>query len=293
MKAKEMIKKGQKITKISVVSLVAMGALLLAVGFLSNSIALSGSGVDTLGDAFVSFLVLFGLRTLNKPPDERFQYGYSKIESFVSMGVAIMLGVIGLGIFYTSYLSFIAPRQLSYPAAALAISVISSAYFIALGIAKYKLANAMDSLSIKNDAKNSLTSGLSSSVVLIGVTLSYLGLYHGDAVAGMVMAAFTCLTSFFAIRESSLVLLDVCTCPGVRGNIKEIAEGIEGVKRVHEILVRKSGPYIMGDMHIKLDGRLSVYEAHEIVEEIERRAKKKVPFLKRLTIKVEPIRRKA
>lgn len=292
MRAEELLAKGERITKISIFTLVCLGILLLLVGFLSDSVALRGSGVDTLGDAFISFIVLIGLRMLNKPPDARFQYGYYKIESLVSMVVSIALGLIGLWIFYISYLSFISPRELGYPAAAIAISAISAASFFALAVYKGKIANEIDSLAMKTDSKNSLVSGLSSSVVLIGLALSYLGVYHADAVAGMVMAAFTFLTSYFAIRESSLVLLDVCTCPRVRGNIKEIAESVEGVKRVHEILLRKSGPYILGDMHIKLDGRLSVHDAHEIVERIEKLAKKKVPFLKRLTIKVEPIKKR-
>ncbi len=291
MRTDDLIAKGEMVTKVSIVTLISIGLLLLLIGYLSDSVALMGSGVDTLGDSFVSFIVLIGLKTLNKPPNSRFQYGYSKIETFVSMAVAIILGLVGIWIFYIAYLSFLSPRELVYPSAAIAISAISSVFFFALGIYKGKMARAMDSLSIKNDARNSLVSGLSSSVVLVGLALSYLGLYHADAVAGMVMAVFTCLTSFFAIRESSLVLLDVCTCPGVRGNIKELAESVEGVKRVHEVLLRKSGPYILGDMHIKIDGKLSVYEAHEIVEKVERLAKKNVPFLKRLTIKVEPIKK--
>jgi len=292
MRTEDLIAKGEMVTKISILTLVSLGAILLLVGFLSNSVALMGNGVDTLGDSFISFIVLIGLRALNKPPNARFQYGYSKIETFVSMAVAIILGLVGIWIFYIAYLSFLSPGELGYPSVAIAVSLISAVFFFLLGIYKGRMARKLDSLSIKNDARNSLISGLSSSVVLIGLALSYLGLYRADAVAGMVMAVFTCLTSFFAIRESSLVLLDVCTCPGVRGNIKEIAESVEGVKKVHEVLLRKSGPYIMGDMHIKLDGNLTVFEAHEIVEKVERLAKKKVPFLKRLTIKVEPLKKR-
>jgi len=292
MRAEDLIAKGEMVTKISVITLVTLGALLLLVGFLSESVALKGSGVDTLGDAFVSFIVLIGLRMLKKPPDSRFQYGYYKIETFASMLVSIILGFIGIWIFYISYLSLMSPRELGYPAVSLAVSLIASAFFFVLAVYKWKVGKEIDSLAMKTDSKNSLVSGLSSSVVLVGLALSYLGLYHADAVAGMVMAAFTFQTAYTAIRESSLVLLDVCTCAGARGNIKEIAKSVEGVKRVHEILLRKSGPYILGDMHIKLDGSLTVYEADKIVEKIERLAKRKVPFLKRLTIKVEPLKKR-
>ena len=288
----KLLARGERVTKISIFTLISLGILLILIGFLSGSIALKGSGVDTLGDAFTSLIVLIGLKLLHKPANERFQYGYYKIESFVSMIVSIILALIGVWLFYISYLSFVSPRELGYPLLSLVISLVSSAAFFALAVYKRRIAKLMDSLALKTDSNNSLISGLSSSVVFFGLAFSYLGIYHADAVAGIVIAILTFLVAYTAIRKSSLILLDACTCTGGE-TIKKTAESVEGVKRVHEVLLRKSGPYILGEMHIKLDGRLSVHDAHEIVEKIEKLAKKKVPALKRLTIKVEPIKGKS
>ena len=292
MKTDELLRKGERVTKISIVALVATGVILLLVGFLSGSIAMRGSGIDTLGDASVSLIVLIGLRLLHRPPDEKFQYGYYKIETFVSMVVSVFLIVIGGWLFYISYLSFISPRQLDFPLVALVVSFASAALFFALAVYKRRIAVLIDSLAMKTDASNSMISGLASTIVSLGLALSYLGVYHADAVAGMAVAVLTFTIAYIAIKESSLILLDVCTCPGVRGNIKDIAVSVKGVKEVHEVLLRKSGPYVMGEMHIKIDGRLSVYEAHEIIERIEMSVKEKVPLVGRLTIKIEPAKGK-
>ncbi len=85
--------------------------------------------------------------------------------------------------------------------------------------------------------------------------------------------------------------MDGCACPGTRGNVKSIAESVEGVEEVHEVNLRKSGPYIVGEMRIKVDGNLSVHAANEIVEKIEKLIKKRIPVLKKLTLKVEPMRK--
>ncbi|MGQ9787756.1 MAG: cation diffusion facilitator family transporter [Candidatus Hadarchaeaceae archaeon] len=283
-----LISKGIRVTKVSILTLVSLGCLMIIVGYLSGSVSLKGSGVDTLGDALGSVVVLTGLRILMKPPDERFQYGYYKVETLVSMVGAIILSLIGVWIFYISVIAFFSPKDLGYPTATLLLSAVSSASFFLLAIYKAKVAGEIGSLSLKTDALASVTSGMAASIVFVSLLFSYLGVYHADALAGMIMAALTLVMSYTAIKESSLTLLDVCTCTDVRSRIKEIAEAVSGVKEVREVLLRKSGPFILGEMRFKVDGRLSVEKAHWIVEEVEKSVRKKIPALKRLTVKIEP-----
>ncbi|MGC8817285.1 MAG: cation diffusion facilitator family transporter [Candidatus Hadarchaeum sp.] len=284
----DLIAKGERVTKISVITLVTLGSLMIIVGFISGSVALKGSGVDTLGDALGSVVVLIGLRIMRKPPDERFQYGYYKVETLVSMLGAIILSLIGIWIFYVSFLEFFSPKELGYPTITLVLSAVSSAAFFLLAVYKGKTGREINSLSLKTDALASVTSGMAASIVFVSLALSYLGVYHADAIAGMIMAALTLVMSYAAIRESSLTLLDVCTCTDVRSSIERIAKGVPGVREVREVLLRKSGPYIMGEMQIRVDGRLSLERANEIAERVERLVRKQVPALKRLTIEVEP-----
>lgn len=288
MKVSDSLAKGEKITKISVFTLTSLGFLLFFAGLLSGSVALRGDGVHTLADAFVSLIVLFGLRMLHKPPSERFQFGYYKMENFASMIIAIFLMFIGIWIFYSSYLSLTHPKELTFPIVGLVVSLFAAAAFFLLAIYKRKVANALGSVALKTDAKNSIKTGLASSIVFLGLAFSYLGYFRVEAVAGMVISIFIFAISYGAIKESSLILVDGCACPGIRGNLKSIAESVKGVKDVHEIMLRKSGPYVVGEMHVKVDGNLSVYAANEIVEKIEKMIEKRMPVLKKLTIKVEP-----
>jgi cation diffusion facilitator family transporter len=291
MKAEDLLAKGERITKISIFTLISFGFLLLLIGVLSGSVALRGDGIHTLGDAFVSLIVLVGLRLLHKSPSERFQFGYYKMETFASMIVAIFLIFIGIWIFYDSYLSLIHPTELTFPIIALVASAFASASFFLVAMYKRKVADMFGSLALKTDAKNSIKTGAASSIVFLGLAFSYLGYYRVEAVAGMVIAIFIFVISYGAVKESSLTLMDGCACPGTRGNVKSIAESVEGVEDVHEIRLRKSGPYVVGEMHIKVDGNLSVYAANEIVEKIEKLIKKHMPVLRGLTIKVEPIKK--
>ncbi len=291
MQVDDALAKGEKITKISIFTLISLGCLLLFTGLLSGSVALRGDGVHTIADAFVSLIVLIGLRMLHKTPSERFQFGYYKIETFASMIAAIFLVFIGIWVFYSSYLSLIHPEELTFPIVALIVSLFSAAAFFLLAIYKRKVANVLGSVALKTDAKNSIKTGLASSIVFLGLAFSYLGYHQVEAVAAMIIAVFIFAISYGAIKESSLILMDGCACPGTRGNVKSIAEGIAGVEEVHEISLRKSGSYVVGEMHIKVDGNLSVHAANEIVEKIEKLIKKRIPVMKKLTVKVEPMKK--
>lgn len=134
MKADDPLAKGEKITKISIFILVSFGLLLFFTGFLSDSVALRGDGIHTLADAFVSLIVLIGLRLLQKSPTERFQFGYYKMETFASMIVAIFLVFIGIWIFYSSYLSLINPKELTFPIVGLIVSSFAAAAFFILAV---------------------------------------------------------------------------------------------------------------------------------------------------------------
>jgi len=291
MQVDDLLAKGEKITKISVFTLISLGFLLFFTGLLSGSVALRGDGIHTIADAFVSLIVLFGLRMLHKTPSERFQFGYYKMENFASMIMAIFLIFIGIWIFYSSYSSLINPKELTFPIIGLIVSLFAAVGFFLLAIYKRKVANVLGSVALKTDAKNSIKTGLASSIVFLGIAFSYLGYLQVEAVAGMVIAIFIFAISYGAIKESSLILVDGCACPSIRGNVKSIAEGVKGVRDIHEIMLRKSGPYVVGEMHIKVDGNLSVYAADKIVEKIEKLIEKRMPVLKKLTIKVEPMKK--
>src|ERR671918_707012 len=87
---------GQRIAKISVVTLVAIGIVELITGFLSGSVVATADGIDSISDAMISFIVLLGLRIAHRPPDRKFHFGYHKVESFAALMAAIGVVVIGL-----------------------------------------------------------------------------------------------------------------------------------------------------------------------------------------------------
>src|ERR671921_261432 len=103
---------GQKIARISVVTLIGIGIVELVMGHISGSVVATADGIDSLSDAMISFIVLLGLRIAQRPADKTFHFGYHKVESFAALMAAIGMVVIGSVILYHSYETLIHPREI-------------------------------------------------------------------------------------------------------------------------------------------------------------------------------------
>src|SRR5215212_3566759 len=85
---------GQKIARISVITLIGIGIIELIMGHFSGSVVATADGIDSLSDAMISFIVLLGLRIAHRPADKKFHFGYHKVESFAAMMAAIGMRII-------------------------------------------------------------------------------------------------------------------------------------------------------------------------------------------------------
>ena len=119
---------GQRIAKISVVTLISIGIAELLMGYISGSVVATADGVDSMSDAMISFIVLIGLRFARRPADRKFQFGYHKVESFAAMIAAIGMIVIGIFIAYHSYEGLIHPNEIRQPVPTMIVLAIAGVY---------------------------------------------------------------------------------------------------------------------------------------------------------------------
>src|SRR5208283_1549140 len=116
---------GERLARTSVWILVGLGVIEIAAGRFTGSIGLTADGIDSMSDALVSLLVWLGLRMSRKDPDERFHFGYYKVESLMAFVTSIGLMGIGGSILYRSYLSFLDPKPITLPALALGVLLVA------------------------------------------------------------------------------------------------------------------------------------------------------------------------
>ena len=106
---------GQKIAKISVITLLSIGVVEILMGHVSGSVVATADGIDSLSDAMISMIVLIGLRIAHRPADRKFPFGYHKVESFAALIAAIGMIGIGIFIFYHSFEALLDPSEIKQP----------------------------------------------------------------------------------------------------------------------------------------------------------------------------------
>ncbi len=277
------------IVKISIFVFIAIGSVELAAGLLSGSIALTADAFHTYSDAIISIVVLFGLKISGRTPDGKFHFGYYRAETFSAAISALILIVIGVIILYRSVVGFRTAEELSTPIIAIIVALVAMTSFFTMGLKKRSLARKFNSKSLDVDAFNTLKSGFASLLALLGVFLSFIGFHKMDPIAGVIISGFIFFIAFKTVKEASFILMDACMCEDVLDLIKETAKSIKGVRDAYELKLRNTGPFIMGEMRIDLDGKMIVEEAHAIIIEVERAIKEKIPNLMKLTIQINPV----
>jgi len=281
--------KSGKVAARSFIVLVAVGIFEILAGVISGSVALIADGIHSFGDATVSFVVWFGLRFTRRAPDGKFHFGYYRVETFSSIVASLVMIVFGVFIFYESYLTLRSPRGLAFANLALVSALAATAVAICISVYKVRAARKFGSLALKTDALSSIKDVATSVIAFTGIALShYFGLFQTDAIAGIMISIFIFVVSYIVIREASLVLMDACNCPDIVTAIKQIVTNITSVKEVYGIRLRKLGPYLVGDMHVQIDGNLSVYEAHKITTSIEQAVKQQFDEVTEFKVIVEP-----
>lgn len=274
---------GERLAKISVWTLVTLGVIEIAAGQFTGSIGLTADGVDSVSDGFVSFLVWFGLRMSRKAPDEKFHFGYHKVETLVAFVTAIGLMGVGGAVLYRSYLAFVEPRPLTLPVLAMAVLLTAGTVSLYRALQMRRIAKKFNLSSLRLDATNAIKDGSASFLVFFTVLASSLGFHQMDGVGGMAVGAFILIVSYVVLRETALVLLDAYHNPQLVEEIRRIVESNQGVA-VRDVLLRASGPYVQSEIHIEADSTMTVGRLDEIKSSIEDEVKEGFTGIQRVVV---------
>ena len=130
------LKKGEKAAKYSSLINLLLAIIKGIVGFLSGSIVLIADSIHSFSDIFASLAVYVGIKLSMRKPDEKFPYGYYKIETFASLSVSAIIIITGIEIALESYNAFLNPTVIGIPFIAIFVAAFSA--LVSFLLAKYK-----------------------------------------------------------------------------------------------------------------------------------------------------------
>lgn len=278
-----------KVTLLSILWNVILTIIKLLAGILGRSSSMIADAMHSASDIISSIGVLIGNKIAKTPNDKDHNYGHEKAETLVSFLLSLLLIFVSLKIGYDGVKSLFHLDQVKIPTILpLVVSVISiviKEYQYRITI---KVADKINSPSLKADAWHHRSDALSSIAAFIGIGGSMLGFKALDPLAAIVVALFVAKVGFDILKDSANELMDSSISEDEESKIIEIAKNTAGVIHLGELKSRKHGAMAYLDLTICVNKNLTVFEGHEIASNLEKCLIESMRFIKGITIHVEP-----
>jgi len=283
--------RGEKVEKIAVLLMIFLTGLKGTVSLLSNSVALMADTVNSLSDIFASAMVWSGLKLAGRDSNERFPYGYYRVETLASFVVGIMILIAGVGIVWESANSITDPSPLIGTVSPIAAALTSAIVYFILSKYKSRVGKEIGSPSLIADSKHSMLDVYAGVLVLTGVVFSIIGYPIIEIFVALMLAAYIIKEGVVLMRDSALSLMDASPIPERHEAIRRVAEGVHGVVDVHDIKVRVAGSVYFCEMHATMSREMPVDQAHALTDEMEALLKQLIPELESAIIHIEPAKK--
>lgn len=260
--------------KVSIVTIIANAVLAVAklvVGLIAGSVSVLSDAVHTFSDVGTTFAVMVGLKLSSSSADSDHPYGHQRIESLVSVLLAIALGGTAVLIGVEGAQSLWSGKRAEPSIAALIVTVLSIGGKEWMFRYTKAAATRLNSLSLMADAWHHRTDAVSSIAVLVGVGGNMLGVWWLEPVAAIGVSVLILKAAFDILREAFSQLTDRSLAQEDLDKISEIARSTDGVKAIDDLRARISGNVAFVDIDIAVERTLTVEEAHTIAEAVHDR----------------------
>ncbi|MHC4396237.1 MAG: cation diffusion facilitator family transporter [Planctomycetota bacterium] len=259
----------RRITNVGIFLNLVLSGFKIVVGIFGHSIALVADGAHSLSDIATDVAVLTGVYFGSKKADPEHPYGHGKIETFSAVGIAIALGLVGIGMIYKASVN-ITDFEFVRPSVAVVIvalaSIISKEW---LYRATKKVAVASHSPALYANAWHHRSDALSSIAVAAGFVFMAVGFKYGDRIAAMVVGYMIIRVAGRMIFGSFQELIEGSVDQETIEHIKDIINSDSSIHQWHKLRTRVAGREVFLDLHILVDPELSIAAAHEIAENLE------------------------
>jgi cation diffusion facilitator family transporter len=289
--------KRQKQTELVVNLGLACNALLavvkLVIGIMGHSRALLADGVNSTSDVVYFIVVRIFVMLSGKPADDEHPYGHHQLESIAALVVGAFVLTTGIAIFWdaiNSLFDLIVKQEVPQAIRLYSLWVICATLLLKAYL--FVQARAIGT-SIKNPAilalaKDHRNDIFASAGAGIGILFSVLGYPWFDPIAGAIVAILVARTGIGIIRDSADELMDSVPSDMLAGRVRNSLAAMPEVKVIEEIRAHRFGPYLVLNVTIGIDGRLSVSEGDAIATAVEKKLAGEIDLLRTVYVHYHP-----
>ncbi|MBR5651820.1 MAG: cation transporter [Bacteroidales bacterium] len=286
----------QKVTLYGSAVNLALMVFKFVAGVLGHSAAMIADAIHSLSDFATDIVVLLFVHISHKPKDKSHDYGHGKFETLATTLIGVALFAVAVGIFvdgakkivfWANGGTLILPGTLALWAALVSILLKEFTYQYTRRKAEKLQSQAMkaNAWHHRSDALSSVGTAIGiGGAILLGERWAVL-----DPIASIVVGAMIVKVAIDLLRSGMGELMEQSLPESVENEIIEIAQSVPDVSKPHELCTRRIGNHYAIEMHILIDGDMSLKEAHAKATEIERRLKERYGEETHVAIHVEPL----
>lgn len=290
MNAQKFVAKGIYSTVVGIISSILLAAIKAIAGILGNSYALIADAIESFSDVVTSLIVLVGLKIATKPADQDHPYGHGKAEPLAAIVVSLALMAAAIIIIVQSIYEIITPHHAPAPFTLLVLVIVvivkeSLFRFV------FKVGESIESTVIKTDAWHHRSDAITSSFAFVGISVALIGGEGYEMADDWAALCASGIIIYNAYKLAAIGLKEVMdTAPphNIQESVKKLASSVEGVLSLDKCLVRKMGLDFFVDLHVIVDGKISVYEGHEIAHKVKDKIKSEFPRITDVLVHIEP-----
>ncbi len=280
----------RRITWIGLIGNVFISTLKFIVGIVGSSQAIVADAVHSLSDTITDAAILVGVRFWSPPADECHPYGHSRIEAIVTAGIGCLLAVVALGIGYRGITTvrdehIDQPGMIAFTGAIISIVIKEILYHWTVLVGKREKSSALmaNAWHHRSDALSSIPAALSVAIAAFSSELSFV-----DHIGAIIVSLLILHASWKIMKPAFVELSDSGAPSQIRNLIHAVSSETDNIEDVHAIRTRRMGSGIMVDLHITVDGDMSVSRGHDVSEEVKQRILEKVPNVLDVVVHLEP-----
>ncbi|WP_432220948.1 cation diffusion facilitator family transporter [Flavobacterium sp. TMP13] len=282
--------KAIKATYFSIIGNTCLAIIKGFAGFFGNSYALIADAIESSTDIFASFLVLFGIKYSNKPPDENHPYGHGRAEPLITFLVVGFLITSATIIAYESILNIQKPHDLpkSWTLFVLGAIIVWKEYSFHKVMKRSK---ETKSSALAADAWHHRSDAITSVAAFIGISIALLmgqGYESADDWAALLAAFFILYNSYRIFRPALGEIMDENLNDDLIVEIRKIAKEVEGIIDTEKCFIRKAGMKYHVDLHAIVEATITVKEGHDLAHQLKDRLREEIPEIGHVLIHVEP-----
>lgn len=273
MKERAMVESGVAAARWAVVVNLVLALVKVATGLIGNSYALVADGIESTADIFSSLIVWGGLRLAVKPADQEHPYGHGKAEGLAAMAVAFMLLMAAIVIAIQSVREIRTPHH-SPEWYTLVVLVVVVGVKEMLFRYSFGIGRKLGSAAVTTDAWHHRSDALTSAAAFIGISIALAGgpgYESADDWAALAAAGVIVWNGMRLMRSAVDEMMDVSVAANVIRDVEETALGVAGVVSVEKCRIRKVGLHLAMDIHVRVDGNITVRQGHEVAHRVKER----------------------